>query len=261
MFIVDIDPIAFNIGPLAIRYYGLLFAGGFIIGYFIMQAMFKSLNYKTEDLDKLLVYIFVGTVIGARLGHCLIYEPAFYLSHPIEILKIYEGGLASHGGTIGVIIALYLFLRKHKQYRFLELVDMLSIPVALVSGMIRIGNFLNAEILGKFYDGPFSVIFVRLHDGNIPRHPVQLYEAICYFSLFIILSLIYKFYKNRPVGFIFSILIIVIFGSRMVLEQFKLEQADYSTNMFLNVGQLLSIPFVIAGILLLVYVFKKKKGA
>lgn len=258
MFIVDIDPIAFRIGPLAIRYYGLLFAGGFIIGYFIMQAMFKSLHYKTEDLDKLLVYIFIGTVVGARLGHCLVYEPSFYLSNPIEILKIYEGGLASHGGTLGVILALYLFLRKNKQYKFLELVDMLSIPVALVATMIRIGNFLNAEILGKFYDGPFSVIFVRLHDGGIPRHPVQLYEALCYFGLFIVLSLIYKFYTSRPVGFIFSLLIIVIFGSRMVLEQFKLEQADYSTNIFLNVGQLLSIPFVIAGVVLLVYIFRKK---
>lgn len=258
MLVFNGDPIAFSIGSIEIRYYGLLFAGGFIIGYFIMSYMFKKLHKNTDDLDKLLVYIFFGTIIGARLGHCIFYEPDFYFTHPIEILKIYKGGLASHGGTLGVIIAILIFLRKNKQYSFLMITDMLSIPVALVATMIRIGNFLNSEIIGKVSDGPFAIVFMRFSD-QLPRHPVQLYEACAYFIIFLLLSAIYIFYKKRPQGFIFSLLIILIFSVRLFLEQFKLEQADYDTNFFLNVGQILSIPFIIAGVITLIYVFKKQR--
>ena len=140
MFISTLDPIAFSLGPIHVRYYGLLFSLGFIIGYLMMQYFFRKKQYKTDDLDKLLVYLFIGTVVGARLAHCLIYEPSYYLSHPLDILKIYEGGLASHGGCLGVIIAVVFFLRKAK-YKFLELADMICIPTALVCSMIRVEIF------------------------------------------------------------------------------------------------------------------------
>ena len=174
MFVSTLDPIAFSIGPLSIRWYGLLFSIGFIIGYCIMQYFFRKKNYKTEDLDKLLVYIFVGTVLGARLAHCFIYEPDFYLKYPSRILMIWEGGLASHGGCLGVLIAVLLFLRK-TSYRFLELADMLCVPTALVCSMIRMGNFINSEILGiptllqrsarKVWCSVFSLLWPLLPDS------------------------------------------------------------------------------------------------
>ena len=160
MFISTLDPIAFSIGPLSIRWYGILFSFGFIIGYIIMQLFFKKKKYNTEDLDRLLVYVFIGTVIGARLAHCLIYEPDFYFAHPIEIIKIWEGGLASHGGTVGVILAVLYFMHKTKwKYNFLELADMICVPTALVCSMIRIGNFFNSEILGIPTNSDYGVVF------------------------------------------------------------------------------------------------------
>lgn len=258
MFIHDMDPVAFAIGPVQVRYYGLLFALGFILGYFIMQRMFRLKGYNTADLDALLVYMFVGTVIGARLGHCLFYEPEYYLANPVEILKIYKGGLASHGGALGITLAFFIFQRRHRNYSFLEIADMLMIPIALVATMIRLGNFFNSEIIGTVSDGPFAVVFARLHD-NLPRHPVQLYESFTYFMVFIVMCLCYKFYKTRADGFMLALTMILIFASRLFLEQFKTEQADYSTEMFLNVGQLLSLPFILAGVILLVYVQLKHK--
>ncbi len=262
MFINNLDPIAFSVGPLSIRWYGLFFSCGFILGYIIMQLFFKQKNFKTEDLDKLLVYIFAGTVIGARLAHCLIYEPDFYLSHPVEILKIWEGGLASHGGSLGVVIAVLIFLRKNK-YRFLELGDMLCVPIALVCSLIRVGNFFNSEILGTPTNSDFGVIFVRLGE-TFPRHPAQLYEAVAYFAVFLILMALYLFVKNRPQGLIVGLLLTLTFTARMAIEPFKVEQADYSTNAIFNVGQLLSIPFILVGIAVIIYSFKKnsklKKG-
>lgn len=262
MFINNLDPIAFSVGPLSIRWYGLFFSFGFILGYIIMQLFFKQKNYKTEDLDKLLVYIFAGTVIGARLAHCLIYEPDFYLAHPVEILKIWQGGLASHGGSLGVVIATLIFIRK-TQYKFFELGDMLCVPTALVCSLIRIGNYFNSEILGNPTNSDFGVVFVRLGE-TFPRHPTQLYEAAAYFTVFLILMAIYLFVKNRPNGLLVGLLLTLTFTARMAIEPFKVEQADYSTNAVFNVGQLLSIPFIIVGIAVIIYAYKKnsklKKG-
>jgi prolipoprotein diacylglyceryl transferase len=227
-----------------------------------MQLFFKQKNYKTEDLDKLLVYIFAGTVIGARLAHCLIYEPDFYLSHPLEILKIWQGGLASHGGSLGVVVATLIFLRKNK-YKFFELGDMLCVPIALVCSLIRIGNYFNSEILGNPTNADFGVIFVRLGE-TFPRHPAQLYEAAAYFTVFLILMALYLFVKNRPDGLLVGLLLTLTFTARMAIEPFKVEQADYSTNAIFNVGQLLSIPFIVVGIAVIIYAVKKnsklKKG-
>ena len=257
MYVSTIDPTAFSFGPLSIRWYGLLFSFGFIIGYCIMQLFFKQKKYKTDDLDKLLVYIFVGTVIGARLAHCLIYEPDFYLSNPIEILKIWKGGLASHGGCLGVIIAVLIFLKKNK-YNFLELADMLCVPTALVCSMIRIGNFCNAEILGKATNSDYGVIFARIGE-TFPRHPAQLYEAIAYFAIFVLLLSIYLFVKRRPNGLIFGLLFTLAFIARIAIEPFKVEQADYNTDSIFTVGQYLSLPFVVLGIVIIIISYKKYK--
>lgn len=257
MFINTLNPIAFSIGPLSIRWYGLLFSFGFILGYIIMQIFFKQKKYKSEDLDRLLVYVFVGTVLGARLAHCLIYEPDFYFAHPMEIIKIWEGGLASHGGTLGVIVAVLLFMRK-TSYKLLDLADMLCVPTALVCSMIRVGNFFNSEILGTATNSDWGVIFVRLGE-TFPRHPAQLYEALAYFVIFLILMAIYVFVKKRPQGLIFGLLFTLAFTARMLIEPFKVEQADYSTDSILNVGQLLSIPFILFGIAIIIYAFIKDK--
>ncbi|HAR79325.1 MAG TPA: prolipoprotein diacylglyceryl transferase [Succinivibrionaceae bacterium] len=259
MFVSNLDPVAISIGAIQVRWYGLLFAGGFLIGYAIMHWMFKQKAYKTEDLDKMLLLLFIGTVIGARLGHCLIYEPDYFLSHPVEILKVWKGGLASHGGTVGVLLAIAVFV-SNRPYTFLEMTDMLSVPVALVSTLIRVGNFINSEILGKATNSDYGVVFARLGE-DFPRHPVQIYESVAYFVTFLILGLIYIKWKNRPNGAIFGLLFIFIFGARFFIEPFKVEQADYSTGTIFTVGQYLSIPFILFGILTIVYAkYKARKG-
>lgn len=242
---------ACTLGPLQLRYYGLCFAGGFIAGYLIMQRLFRRRGYDTAALDSLLVYLFAGTVLGARLGHCLIYEPDYFLQHPLEILMIHRGGLASHGGTLGIVLAFLLWCVRHRRYHFLEIADMLTIPVALEGSLIRIGNFLNSEITGLPWDGPWAVVFVRTGDP-VPRHPVQLYESAAYLTVAAVLALIYRLRPARPAGMLLALAMIAIFGVRMVLEQFKPEQAAYSTGLPLTVGQLLSIPFIMAGAALLV---------
>ena len=260
MFVSTLDPILFSLGPITVRWYGALFSGGFIIGYFIMQHLFKSNNYDTRDLDKMLLLIFSGTVIGARLAHCLIYAPDYYLSHPWTILMVWNGGLASHGGTLGVLLALWWFCHRSKD-SFVKIADMLSIPTALVCTLIRIGNFFNSEIVVIPTNSNYGVIFTALGE-NFPRHPAQIYEAICYFIIFILLTLIYRVYKEKPCGFVFGLFITLVFTSRFFIENVKEEQADYSTSTALTVGQYLSLPFMIAGILIifLSFVRSKKKG-
>lgn len=259
MFYWDADPIALSIGPVELRWYGLLFAGGFVIGYFIMQYMFKKRGYDQNELDKLLLFIFAGTVIGARLGHCLIYEPDFYLAHPLEILKIWRGGLASHGGTLGVLFAVFLYFKIYKpKYTFLTFADMVCVPIALVCTFIRLGNFMNSEILGIPTDSVFGVVFLRLGE-DFARYPAQLFEAASYLVTFLILGYIYFFVKRRPQGLIFALLFFFIYAARFFIEPLKMEQADYSTHTIFTVGQLLSVPFMLFGLILAIYVWKKGK--
>lgn len=248
MFVWMGDPVAFSLGVVSLRWYGLLFALGFVIGYFMMYWLFKRAKYNTNDLDRLLVYIFVGTVIGARLGHCLIYEPEYYLSNPLEILMIWHGGLASHGGTVGVLVAFFIFIKRNKQYSFLEIGDMLCIPIALVCCFIRIGNFMNSEILGKPTGGDFGVVFARLGE-DFPRYPAQLFEGGAYLLTFIVLTACYFLWRKRPKGMLIALLFFFIYTSRFFIEPFKVEQADYTTGIALNVGQLLSIPFIVGSII------------
>lgn len=257
MFISNIDPIAFSIGPISVRYYGLIFSSGFIIGYFIMQFFFRRAKKNPEILDKLLVYLFLGTIIGARLGHCLIYEPDFYLQNPIEILKIWRGGLASHGGIVGITLSLFIFCKLYKE-SFFNLADLLSIPTALVCSLIRLGNFTNSEILGKYTNSDFGVIFARLGE-NMPRYPAQLFESLAYFIIFILLFVMYFKHLEKIKGLILGSFIFLGFTARFLIEPFKIEQADYNLGIALNVGQILSIPFIILGIIIIIISIREAK--
>lgn len=253
-FIWDVSPEIFHIGNISIRWYGLLFALGFIIGYEIMTYIFKVEKRKQKDIESLTVVMVLSTVIGARLGHCFFYEPAYYLSHPIEILQVWKGGLASHGAAIGILFGLWLFVHKRKkEYTYLWILDRIVITVALAGAFIRFGNFFNSEILGSHANVPWAIIFKRevLSHGEelMPRHPAQLYEAFSYVIIFIIL--IYTYLKKKAAieeGKLFGMFLTLVFGARFVIEFFKERQSDMEINLFLHIGQLLSIPFIIVGI-------------
>jgi len=246
----NVDPILVRLGPLAIRWYGFFFAIGFLAGYWILEKICRFERKPTEWVSPFFIYVALGTTIGARLGHCLFYDPGYYLSHPIEILKIWEGGLASHGGTLGVVVALYLFSRRHKGFDFVWLLDRVSIPVALVSSLIRLGNLMNSEIIGRPTTVKWAFIFERV-DG-FPRHPTQLYESFTYLLVFLILIAIYRRFRHQPPkGLLTGVLLFSIFLSRIFWEFFKENQEPFEANLPLNMGQILSIPFVLAGLWLI----------
>ncbi len=246
----NISPEIIALGPLQIRWYGLLFALGFLAGYRMMFKICEREKISTEHLDSLLVYMMVGTVVGARLGHCLIYEPEIYLNDPIRIFKVWEGGLASHGGAIGVMTGTWFWKRRYFKGSFLTLVDYLCVPSALVSAMIRMGNFFNSEIIGKPTDVPWAIVFQRV--DQFPRHPSQLYESICYLITFGILSwiLFSGRYRGRK-GLLLGIFFTIIFTARFLIEFLKEPQVGYESQLPLDLGQLLSIPFALCGLFLI----------
>jgi len=252
------DPDIISAGPLHVRWYGLMFLLGFSIGYAIIRWMCQIEKKNFQELEGLLVYVMAGTMIGARLGHVLFYAPGYYFSHPIEIFKIWEGGLASHGGTLGVMIGIWLYSRRHPQFSVMWMLDRLSIPTAMVASFIRLGNLMNSEIIGKPADVPWAFIFLRV--DAIPRHPGQLYESLAYFCLFIFTMTLYRRNPFRPPGFFFGIMLIWIFLARIFLEYFKEDQEAFEKGMLMNMGQVLSIPFVIFGVYLLVRALKSPAG-
>lgn len=251
-----------------VRWYGLMWALAFIASHFFMNRIFKAEKRSEKALDTLTLYIILGTVLGARLGHCLFYGPWFdeelangaiiegYLSHPLNILKVYEGGLASHGGALGILTAMILYCRKEKE-SWIWLFDRLVVVVPLAAMCIRIGNLINSEIIGKVTDVPWAFIFVQ--EDNLPRHPAQLYEAIFCFFLFI---LMYWLWKNKRdevgPGFMFGVLCVLLFTERFFDEFLKENQADFEGAMALNMGQWLSIPFVLIGAFMIWRSFKIK---
>jgi prolipoprotein diacylglyceryl transferase len=229
----------------------LLFALSFVLGYQVMLKIFTHEGHSQKQLDSLTVYMILGTVIGARLGHCLFYEPAYYLSHPIEILKVWNGGLASHGAALGILLSLYLFAKKNKNTDYSWLLDRVVIVVALAGFFIRLGNFFNSEIIGLPTDLPWAVIFHRIDE--LPRHPSQLYESITYLGIFIVLWFRYKKWQEKtPKYAIFSLFLILIFTARFLIEFTKENQSLFENGMMLNMGQLLSLPLIVLGIVLFV---------
>lgn len=251
----EVTPEIVKLGPFSLRWYGLLFALGFVLGYIILSKVYKKEKKPLEDLEKLSVYVILGTVIGARLGHCLFYDPTYYLTNPIEILKVWQGGLASHGAAIGILTALYMFSKKRKDQNLLWILDRLVIVVALGGALIRLGNLFNSEIIGKAADVPWAFVFIRVDD--IPRHPTQLYESLFYFGSFLILYFIYqkKSVSLKP-GFLFGLFLILIFGFRFFIEFLKENQSAFESVLPINMGQILSIPFVLLG---LYFIFRKKQ--
>jgi len=257
-FVWNVDPVLLHLGSLQLRWYGLLFVGSFFLGLYILQWIFKREGRDPAILDSLLIYVMVGAVVGARLMHCLAYEPEFYLSHPLEILKVWKGGLASHGGMLGVLFALWLFAKKYNE-NYLWLISRVTIPGALTAAFVRFGNLFNSEILGLPTDKPWAIIFERV--DMLPRHPVQLYEAFAYLTLLAILLVVYK-----RVSFTVSTKILpplfltYMFTVRFFLEYTKTKQADYTWDLPLTTGQALSLPFIIIGIIWFVYAIKEIKS-
>lgn len=252
----DVSPDIFSIGPITIRWYGLLFAASFIVGYQLMMMIFHKEGRSEKDLNDLVWYMVIGTVAGARLGHCLFYSPEYYLVHPLEILMVWKGGLASHGAAIGIILALYLYVRSRKGFTFLWIMDRVVITVALSGFFIRMGNLFNSEIFGKPTDVPWAFVFAIVDDK--PRHPTQIYEAIAYLIIFILLLRMYLHSEGKvKEGKLFGIFLILVFGFRFFVEFLKENQSQFEEGMELNMGQLLSIPFVLLGAYILT--MKEKK--
>ena len=246
-FYWDVSPLLISFGNFSIAWYGLLFASGFFFGYQVMRWVYAREGKSLQSLETIFIYMVLGAVIGGRLGHCLFYDPAFYLSNPLEILKIWQGGLASHGGTVGMLIAVCVYTKKTADIGLFWLLDRITLPVVLGTITIRLGNFFNSEIIGIPTNVPWAVIFARV--DPIPRHPAQLYEAIVYLLLLITLFLIYKKQgENVKPGLMIGLLMIVIFGSRFFIEFVKVPQEAYEPLLGLNMGQWLSFPFVALGL-------------
>jgi phosphatidylglycerol---prolipoprotein diacylglyceryl transferase len=253
---MSLDYITWNVGPdifrsgsFAIRWYGLLFASSFFFGYFILVKIFKKEKIPVAVLDSLTTYMIVGTIVGARLGHCLFYAPGYYLSHPLEILMVWEGGLASHGAAIGIIITIIIFGRV-KKLPFLWIMDRVVIVVALSGLLIRTGNLMNSEIYGHPTTLPWGFLFLHAPqpDNLLPRHPTQLYEGLSYLIIFLFLWWYYYRKDGKPVqGYIFGVFLVAVFGMRFLIEFLKEPQETFERSMVLDMGQLLSIPLILAG--------------
>lgn len=270
----NIDQELFKIGSFGIRYYSLCWLLAFAVSYILMLKVYKREGRTQEDLDKLSIYIFLGTLIGARVGHCLFYEFDEYITKPWMIFLPFQvdanggwhftgfQGLASHGAAVGILTALYLYARKTKT-GFVWIADRLVLVVPLAGAFVRLGNFFNSEIVGKPADAslPWAVIFenagLRPAELNLlPRHPAQLYEAIGYVILFFILWAMYQKNKDPKPGLLFGIFLVILFGIRFFVEFYKENQEEFEAGMLFNMGQLLSIPFIIVGIYL---IFRKPK--
>jgi phosphatidylglycerol:prolipoprotein diacylglycerol transferase len=246
----DVDPAILRLGAFEIRWYGILFALGFLLGFQIMVQIYRREQRDAGNLSDLVVYLMLGTIVGARLGHVLFYQPDYFLSHPWEIPMIWRGGLASHGGFAGVFIALGLYLNKHRDMSFLELADRLAIPCLLAATLIRVGNFFNSEIIGTPSTVPWAIVFASV--DNLPRHPAMLYEAVAYFLVFCAAYVAYwKTNVAQFPGRLFGIVLVTCFSARFLIESVKENQVPFENRLPLNMGQLLSIPFIVAGIYLI----------
>ena len=289
----NVDPVLFHLGSLQVRWYGLLWALGFLIGYFIMKRIYQREKMAEDAFDKLLIYMLVSTVVGARLGHCLFYEPDYYLSNPLKIFAVWEGGLASHGGAIGILIGLWLYVRNYNKSKkekndlqhinYIWILDRIVVAVCLVGALIRVGNVINHEIYGTPTSLPWGFVFLRGAEqfcGTVdnytacnawdapcppsewlPCHPTGLYEA--FFCLVTMGILLWMYYKrdlgHKQPGLMFGTFLVIIFGSRICIEFLKNVQVDFERNMVFDMGQWLSVPFVLIGIGMIVWSFVNRK--
>lgn len=261
----DVSPVIFKLGFFTLRWYSLAFMVGFLVGYEIVARMFRHEGAPERWLGLLLMWTVAGTIVGARLGHVFFYEWDLFSQNPIKILYVWEGGLASHGGAIGVILGVILFSIVTTKRSPLWTFDRLVVPIALVGGLIRLGNLMNSEIFGHATTMPWGFRFVNspewqaLYAGQA-CHPTQIYEAICYFALFALLMWMYwrKNAEERP-GLIFGVFLIGIFTPRFFIEFIKNPQEAFEQSMALNMGQWLSIPFIIAGISLIIYAMRRPR--
>ena len=263
----NIDPAIFRLGGFELRWYSLLFVSGFILGWYIMRSLFVREKLNPELVDPMLYMLLICTIVGARLGHCLFYQPDYFLGSWTgfwEIFMPWKGGLASHGGTIAILLGIWWYSNKYGKkngFDYLWVVDHLVIAVSFAACLIRLGNLFNSEIYGGPTNLPWGFVFER-NGETVPCHPTQLYEACAYLLLGIVLMWLYwkkldKIYRGTFTGIFF----IGCFGSRFLIEFIKNDQVDFEANMALNMGQLLSIPFILLGIGCLVYAFVKKKPA
>ena len=248
----NVDPILLHLGPIHIHWYGLLFALGIFIAYTLVIREARAEGIAPERLEPIFLPVVLGVVIGARLVHCLFYEPDFYLSHPLEILAIWKGGLASHGGILGGILGLWWGARRQK-IPFLWLLSRVAVAALPAAALIRIGNFFNSEILGKPTELPWGIVFARV--DALPRHPVMLYEALGYLLIFAVLwTYLHRSVRDRALDWMLTgWALVLVFTWRILLEWVKVPQADYSTGLPLNVGQLLSLPFLLLGAGMILY--------
>ncbi len=257
------DPEIVNVFGISICYYGLLFVSGLLLSVYTLGWIYKRENIASEKLDKLTKYGLIGIILGARLGHYLFYDPSYYFSHPLEMILpiqfLEDGGikftgyqgLASHGGGLGLIIALILYSRKTKQ-SILKTVDLIAIVVPLAGGFIRLANLMNSEIIGMPTTNSWGFIFHRV--DNVPRHPAQLYEALSYFIIFAIMILLYRTKRQHlKNGFFFGLVLLLIFTARFFIEFIKERQVAFEESMILDMGQILSIPYIVVGITFITY--------
>ncbi|KFF06610.1 prolipoprotein diacylglyceryl transferase [Flavobacterium reichenbachii] len=266
----DFDSEIISLFGIPLKFYGLLFATGLLLCMYVLKGIFKAENLSREAHEALLIYGVIGIFAGARLAHCFFYDFEYYSQNLLEIFlpikKTLNGGyqfvgyagLASHGGTVGLIIALYLYSKKY-QIKYFKILDLIAVAAPLGAAFIRLANLMNSEMIGNPTTMPWAFVFKRI--DNIPRHPAQLYEAISYFIIFAVILTIYK-RKNIPLGngFYFGLCIALIFTMRILIEFFKINQVDFEEGMLLNMGQILSIPFIIIGLYFVSINLKKQSS-
>lgn len=252
----NVNPEIFSIGPITLRWYGLLWGIAIYIAFWVVNKIFTYEKRPTDWSEKMFLYGAISLIVGARLGHCLFYGAGgdfwYYYKNPIEIIKVWEGGLSSHGGAMGLLIGMWLYTKNVTKKSYLYVLDRLVIGVAIGATFIRLGNLMNSEIYGETTALPWGFIFVR--DGQTePKHPTQIYEMLyCLVTFAVTMVMYWKYKAYRRRGLIFGVMLIIVFLTRFLLEFIKNPQEPFEVNMLLNMGQILSLPLIIWGIILII---------
>ena len=254
----DVSPEIFRLGPLPIRWYSLGWLLAFGVGFYLVRWAYRREGQPEGEMESILLYMILGAIIGARLGHCFFYRPDYYLAHPLEIIAFWKGfrGLASHGGAIGILVSLYIFSLRHPKQPYLWILDRVAAPTALGGFFIRMGNLMNSEILGLPSDLPWAMVFTRV--DAVPRHPAQLYEALSYLLIFFLLHFLYRGKGPKlPQGLLIGLFFTTIFGARFFIEFVKERHAAFEAGLPLSMGQILSLPIIALGVGLILWTWRK----